>query len=274
VWGFIGPQLAGTGPSQAVCWVFPPYNPVKFVVWFLQTHSGNFFGYPCDFTTPGSAPSFALLVIGAAALWRAGRGRLSFLLVSPFVMTFIAAMLQRYPYADSPRVGQHLVGPICLLIGTGAAACLRWVARNDQNLRPIAIAVFILLMIIGLIAPTGLIFAPSREIGRDTTVRKFVRDSMAGIAPETAIAVLETPDKCDVLLRWYLHEGSHRIVWGVPLSQLPNVTTGPLFIASSPFELDGLRERIEQSMGAPSQRETHIAIPHEVSYQTLYYSKP
>ena len=57
VWGFIRMQFAGAGPSKEVCWVFPPYNPLKFVAWFWRAHLGNFFGYPLDFTTPGSAPA-------------------------------------------------------------------------------------------------------------------------------------------------------------------------------------------------------------------------
>ena len=50
-------------------------------------------------------------------------------------MTFIAAMLRRYPYADSPRVGQHLVGPICLLIGVGIAAIIRRFIRGERAVR-------------------------------------------------------------------------------------------------------------------------------------------
>jgi hypothetical protein len=273
VWGFIGPQLAGTGPSQEICWVFPPYNPLKFVAWFCRTHSGNFFGYPLDFTMPGSAPSFLVLVIGAAVLFRIGRGRFGLLVISPFVMTFIAAMLRRYPYADSPRVGQHLVGPICLLIGVGSAAIIRRFARSERAVRRAGVTVFMFLIVIGLIGPTVLIIVPSREMQRDFAVRRFVRAAMSGILPQTTIAVLERTDQCDILSRWYVHEGSHRLVWGVPISRLPGVTDGPLLIVSSPFDLTGLKGRIEWQMGTAPQRDAELPIPNQVSYEILYYPK-
>jgi hypothetical protein len=273
VWGFIGPQLAGTGPSQEICWVFPPYNPLKFAAWFCQTHSGNFFGYPLDFTTPGSAPSFLVLVIGAVVLFRTGRGRFGLLVISPFVMTFIAAMLRRYPYADSPRVGQHLVGPICLLIGIGSAAIIRRLARSEHAVRRLSVTVFILLIVIGLVSPAILIIAPSREMQRDFAVRQFVRAAMAGISPQTTIAILERTDQSDILSRWYVHEGSHRLVWGVPISGLPKVTGGPLLIVSSPIDLTGLEGRIEREMGAAPQRDAKLTIPNQVGYEFMYYPK-
>ena len=114
-------------------------------------------------------------------------------------MTFIAAMLRRYPYADSPRVGQHLVGPICLLIGVGSAAIIRRFARSERAVRRAGVTVFIVLIVIGLIAPAVLIIAPSREMQRDFTVRRFVRAAMTGILPQTTVAVVERPDYSDIL---------------------------------------------------------------------------
>jgi len=273
--GFLGPQLAGSGPSQEICWVFPPhdYNPMKFIIWLWQTHSGNFFGYPCDFTTPGSAPSFVLLAIGAVVLFRTGRVKLGLLVTSPFVMTFIAAMLRRYPYGDSPRVGQHLVGPICLLIGAGLAAIIRRFARNERAVRLVSLIAFIVLIVIGLIGPAALMIAPSGEMRRDLAVRRFVRAAMEGIPPQTTVAVLETAEQCDVLSRWYVHEGAHRLVWGVPIPDLPRVTSGPLLIMSSPIDLTGLEDRVAHAMGGAPERDPKLVIPNQVSYEFLYYPK-
>jgi hypothetical protein len=237
VWRFIGAQFAGSGPSQQICWVFPPYSPPQFFIWFLQTHSGNFFGYPMDFTTPGSGPSFLLMVIGAIVLFRTGRARLGLLVISPFVMTFIAAMLRRYPYADSPRVGQHLVGPISLLIGVGSAFIIRLLARSERALRNTCLVIFILLIIVGLAGPAALLILPSHEMKRDFAVRKFILDQFHDLPPQTTIAVLEKPDESDILARWYVHEGGHRILWDVPIARLPFLTHGPLLVVSSRIDL-------------------------------------
>lgn len=275
VWGFIGKQLAGTGPSQQICWVFPPLdrNPLKFIEWFGTTHSGNYFGYPLDLTTPGSAPSFVVMVLGAAALFWTGRGRLAMLALSPFVMTFIAALLRIYPYGDSPRVGQHLVGPICLLIGVGSAAIIRWLGRSGKAIRGLSIVTFVILIAIGLVGPMMLVISPSRETRRDYTVRKFVQSAMEGISPQTTIAILQSPDTFDILARWYVHEGSHPTVWNVPIAGLANVTDGPLLIVTSPIDLTGVEEQVENRMGAKPQRDVKLRIPNEVSYEIMYYPK-
>jgi hypothetical protein len=275
VWGFIGRQLAGTGPSQQVCWVFPPLaaNPLKFLAWFWQTHSGNYFGYPLDFSSPGSAPSFLVMVVGAVMLFRSNRKLLGMLLISPFVMTFLAAMLRLYPYGDSPRVGQHLVGPICLLIGAGSAAIIRWIGRSERGIRGLSVAVFAVLIVIGLIAPVMLVVSPSTEVRRDLTVREFVREQMAGIPPETTIAVVEKSELFDILARWYVHEGSHRLVYGVPIEKLTQLTRGPLLIVSAPIDLDGLDQRIAHQMRAQPIREARLPVPGQVSYLMMYYAK-
>jgi hypothetical protein len=270
-WGFIGKQLAVTGPSQEICWVFPPYNPVKFIAWFWRSHSGNFFGYPCDFTTPGSAPSFLAMVIGAGVLFWTRRRRFGLLLVLPFVMTFIAAMLRKYPYGDSPRVGQHLVGPICLLIGVGSAAIIRRLAGSERAIRRTSIVVFTVLIVIGLSAPVALMISPSKEMQRDFMVRRFVRSAMEGISPQTTVAVLARADQFDVLLRWYLHEGSHRLMWGVAISQLPEVTGGPLLVVSSPIDLTGWEGRVASAMGSEPARDEKLPVPGQVSYEFMYY---
>jgi len=272
VWRFIGAQFAGSGPSQQICWVFPPYNPPQFFLWFVQTHSGNFFGYPLDFTAPGSGASFLLMVIGAMVLFRTGRARLGLLVISPFVMTFIAALLRRYPYGDSPRVGQHLVGPICLLIGLGSAYVIRLFARRERALQITCLVIFILLINIGLAGPGALLIAPSHEMKRDFAVRKFILDQLHGLPPRTTVAVLEKPDESDILSRWYVHEGGRRILWNVPISELSLLAQGPLLIVSSRIDLTGLQQQIAAEMGHAPDRSEQYVVPMEVGYATYFYA--
>jgi hypothetical protein len=250
---FIGTQFAGSGPSQQICWVFPPFNPVQFVGWFLQSHTSNFFGYPMDLTSPWSGGSFALLVVGAIVLFRRRRGAIACLLLTPFGMTFIAAMLRRYPYADSPRVGQHLVGPMCLLIGLGAAAIIERFATTRLVLRISQVAVFGFLLVIGLIAALWPVARPTSEARRDFANRRFIRDAFHSAPADATVAVLESGYKSAILTRWYLHEWPHRIVWDVPLADLPALTSGPLWIFSARIDPQGLVEPIAREMGAPPQ---------------------
>jgi hypothetical protein len=272
-WGYIGPQLATTGPMQEVCWVFPPrgFHPWQFAIWFFKAHSGNFFGYPLDLSSPGCAPSFALAVLGLIVLARLGRGRLALLLASPFVMTFLAALLRKYPYGDSQRVGQHLVGPICLLIGVGAATVIRAIAPSEKAMRVLSICVFVGLLIIGLIGPVVVALKPSRETIRDRTVRNFIRQTMKDVSPVATIAVVEDTRHADILSRWYIHEGSRRIIWGVGTSELAKIKSRPLLVVSSPIDLTGVERRVERGVGESPAWFAKLPVPGQVGYLFAYF---
>jgi len=248
---FIGKQFAGSGPDQVKCWVFPPVNPLQFIVWFLRSHTDNFFGYPIDLATPWSGVSFTLLVVGAVVLFRRRRGPIACLLLAPFVMTFIAAVLRRYPYADSPRVGQHLVGPICLMIGVGSAAIIERFARTPRILRNVQLGVFGFLLVVGFVGVTATVVKPTSEARGDVANRRFIRDEFRHAPPGATVAVLESGYKSAILTRWYLHEWPHRLLWDVQLSDLPNLTAGPLWIFSTRIGPVGLADQIAAEMGTP-----------------------
>jgi len=248
---FIGTQFAGSGPDQVRCWVFPPFNPLQFVVWFWRSHTDNFFGYPIDLASPWSGVSFALLVVGEVMLFRRGRGPIACLLLAPFAMTFIAALLRRYPYADSPRVGQHLVGPMCLMIGAGSAAVIERLARTPRTMRNAQLGVFGFLLIFGLVGAVSTVVKPTSEVLRDAANRRFLRDQFRLAPADATLAVLENGYKSAILTRWYLHEWPHRLVWDVQLSDLPNLTTGPLWIFSTRIDPEGFKDQITRVMGAP-----------------------
>jgi len=169
-------------------------------------------------------------------------------------------------------VGQHLVGPICLLIGIGSAAVIRRLAHGENTVRRAGAAVCVLLLVIGLIGPPALVLAPSAETKRDFTVRQFVRGAMNGISPGTTIAVIEDTAHADILSRWYIHEGSHPILWGVGINGLDAIRSRPLLIVSSPIELDGLDRRIARQMGAAPSWEESLPVPKQVGYLFMDYS--
>jgi hypothetical protein len=248
---FIGKQFAGSGPDQVRCWIFPPFNPVEFVGWFWQTHTGNYFGYPIDLATPWSAGAFLFLVVGIVSLLRRRRLAIAGLLVAPFVLTFLAAVLRRYPYGDSPRVGQHLVAGICLLMGVGIAAIIeRFFAKTPRMLRDAQLGVFVFLLAVGFIGVSATVIKPTDEVKRDIANRRFVRDEFRKAPADATVAVLDNGYKAAVLTRWYLHEWPGRVVWDVKLSELRGVTDGPLWIFSTLTEPAGLADQIGKEMGA------------------------
>jgi Dolichyl-phosphate-mannose-protein mannosyltransferase len=246
---FIGKQFAGSGPDQVKLWVFPPYNPRQFISWFWYAHTDNFFGYPIDLASPWSGVNFALMLVGAAVLFFRRRGLIACLLLAPFVMTFIAAMLRRYPYGDSPRVGQHLVGPICLMIGVGSAAIIERLSRDAHIRRYLQLGVFAFLLVVGFVGAAAMVVMQTSEVRRDLANRRFVRDEFRHAPPDATVAVLESGYDSAILTRWYLHEWPHQILWGVKLPDLPRLTNGPLWIFSTRLDPTGLKDQITTAMG-------------------------
>jgi hypothetical protein len=132
---------------------FPPSwtDPRALVSWFIHTHTGPMFA--C-FGGGGIEPawitalSFGCFVVGIGICARHDSRR-ALLLVLPLVLTFLAAVLRRYPYGMSVRTVQFLVPPILLLASAGAAwLCSR--RRKIPGLRWIIPALVALSVGIGL----------------------------------------------------------------------------------------------------------------------------
>lgn len=99
---------------------FPPLvDPVKLFLWFTQVHTGRTFAYPCGGEDGGSILTFVAFT--TAIVWMLRNHRLQDLaiLLSPLVVTLVAAAIKRYPYGGSGRITQHFVPSICLLAGLG-----------------------------------------------------------------------------------------------------------------------------------------------------------
>jgi hypothetical protein len=57
-------------------------------------------------------------------MWRRDR-HLFVLLLAPFLLTFIAAAMRKYPYGGSARVAQYVAPAVCLLAGLGVSGTIR-----------------------------------------------------------------------------------------------------------------------------------------------------
>lgn len=103
---------------------FPPITqPLKLLLWALETHAGNLLAYPIGGRNGGSALTLLLVLAGVAACWKKRRDLLV-LLLAPLVFNFIAAALHRYPYGGSARTSLFLAPAFCLLAGAGLSVLI------------------------------------------------------------------------------------------------------------------------------------------------------
>lgn len=150
---------------------FPPTNdPVGSLVWLLQAHTGRTFGYPIGGIDGGSIATFAAFAIGALTLWRAKKTLTLALLLGPFGLGILAALLQIYPYGGSGRLTQYLVPAICLLAGLGLARASS-VLRRAESRRRCQELILGSLLIFGLLSGVWSVVQPYRDrsdqLGRD-----------------------------------------------------------------------------------------------------------
>ncbi len=128
-------QFDSTGGVQNWYWSewFPPTEPIPLLKWLAAAHTGNMMAYPAGGSGGASTGTFILCLLGAWEFCRSRRWSILFLCLAPFGLTFLAAVLHRYPYGGSARVAQHLVPAICLLAGNGAAMLIDRFARGGGH---------------------------------------------------------------------------------------------------------------------------------------------
>jgi hypothetical protein len=246
-------QYHGAAGDQLPLWAWPPFAPIAFIRWFIHTHADNFFAYPIDISYPWAGACFILLVLGAIQLFRNRRGIFAALVLLPFLMNLGGAMLRRYPYADSPRIGQHLAPAICLLIGVGAAALIRTFVPTGAAMRNVLILLFIAAVILGLSGPLALLIQPTSALRADRSARQFVRGLLRQIPPDATVAVLQPANESSVLMRWYLHEWPGRIVWNAQPADLLRQTSTPIWFISTVPNAESESDIQRQTGRAPSQ---------------------
>src|SRR5262249_9099624 len=152
-----------------------PAEPLALLKFLALAHTGNMMAYPAGGHNGGSALTFLLCAAGIYQFVRARRWESLLLLLVPFLLTFVAAALHRYPYGGSARVAQHLAPAICVLAGTGAAFCLAGAARLLGDERRLAMAVCALLAAIGVGGMARDWKKPYKTDG-DRMVRQIVSD--------------------------------------------------------------------------------------------------
>jgi hypothetical protein len=110
---------------------FPPSwrDPLALGRWLARTHTGPLFAYiPGVRATWATALVFVAFVAGILSQFRRQPGRVA-VLVLPFLLTFLAAALRRYPYGVSVRIAQFLA-PATLSL---AAAGVGWLVARPRR---------------------------------------------------------------------------------------------------------------------------------------------
>jgi len=199
---------------------FPPAHPLKFLVWFTKTHVGNLFAYPAGGKNGASTGSLILFVIGLLAL----RGKMPSgmaatprrfwfsLFLTPFVLTFIAAALRRYPYGESARVSQHLAPVIILLMGMGISAAVQRLAKTEKGQRQAVRGILFAIMIVGAIGLVDNIIHPYKTKD-DYVARQLIHEPIWKVASnQDLIVVLQPFSSLWPNYQWYLSEKGERVV--------------------------------------------------------------
>lgn len=194
---------------------FPPAEPWPLLRWLVAVHTGNLFAYPVGGRAGGSLLTLLFCLVGAAHLAR--RRRAFFLLLcSPFVLTFVAAALGKYPYGGSARVAQHLAPSICLLAGAGVVQCVGAQRRRKCWILGVVVTLFL----IGCVGVVRDLRKPYKTES-DERARAFVRRVLTQAGPDDRILVLAAPLRLYPSFEWYLRLGGSAVVWTDALEQVP-----------------------------------------------------
>jgi hypothetical protein len=207
-------QYDSTGGAQNSYWAdwFPPTQPVAFLKWLAQAHTGNMMAYPAGGRDGASTFTFLLCIAGLWHLSPRRRWDLLLLLLVPFALTFAAAALHRYPYGGSARVAQHVAPAICFLAGAGAAVCLAGVTRwigNEWRWALVACGIFAAIGLVGMARDWS---RPYKTDG-DRMVRQIVNEIAQKAEPNDQIVVLDVAAYICPPFEWYLRRQGDRVQW-------------------------------------------------------------
>jgi len=277
-------QYGQTADYMITYWqdAFPPANPFHLALWLLKVHAGGFLAYPAGGKHCISILSFLLFAIGAFALLRRKTWPMRALLAGPFVLTFIAAALRRYPYGEDSRVSQHLAPAICLFIASGIAVLIDRYAPTPRRRRQAISATFLALLAVGLCGLTGNVLWPYHNQSAEQA-RDAVRGLFRRAQPAEAIVMLQPPSDIPANLLWYIHEHDSRVSWQdlrqLDARSLNAGNAGVWFVNCSDPASGRVAQQLERILGRPisgQQLRRFRSLPHRGLgpgiWQTIHFA--
>jgi hypothetical protein len=156
----------------------------------IQAHTGRMFAYPVGGMNGGSIVIFICFVVGLAVLRRERKKALLILVITPFILAFIAAAIHRYPYGYSARWMLYLAPFICISTGLGAATFISHIKnRQWRNAVTAGIVTGLILIGVGCIARDAI--KPYKEKA-DLNSRAFARYFWNYLPPGSELFCVKT----------------------------------------------------------------------------------
>lgn len=170
---------------------FPPIEqPLRVPVWLLEQHAGNMLAYPVGEQKGGSAATLICVIAGVVALCRRNRRTVAAVLVAPFGLGLVAALLGKYPYGGEARIMQYLAPSACLLAGLGMAVLAARIRRPEWSRRvPRILLGAMAALIVGLIVKD---LARPYRVAKDVRTRDFARQFWTEQARDADLACVKT----------------------------------------------------------------------------------
>jgi len=124
-------------------------GPADFMFWMLHTHTGDLLAYPFGGSPFQSTLSTVCWLAAIVVLFRRKQGAFLVLCLAPLAVTFVAALLHRFPYGGHVRLHLWMAPLMCLLIGYGMTVVLAWIARRGWRPLPWLGTTLVLIALVG-----------------------------------------------------------------------------------------------------------------------------
>jgi hypothetical protein len=116
---------------------FPPMTGLfDFAYWMLHTHTGDIIAYPAGGSPHQSSLSALCWFAALVALALRRQGTILLLGLAPLAVTFVAALMQRFPYGGHIRMNLYMAPWMCMMIGYGLTVLIAWPVRRGWRPEP------------------------------------------------------------------------------------------------------------------------------------------
>jgi hypothetical protein len=152
---------------------FPPLTGLgDFAFWMLHTHTGDLLAYPAGGSPFQSSLSALCWFAALIALARRKQGSFLVLCLAPLAVTFVAALLRRFPYGGHIRLNLYMAPLMCMLIGYGMTVLGAWGARRGWRPGPWLATILVLLALVGGFTVVRDLASPYKNVS-DQQTRAF-----------------------------------------------------------------------------------------------------